>query len=81
MPTVIPWPEETPTGTVYRPGNSLAVAITKLIGKVVMQEFHLPLIEAMGFQVAFPNGTVIPFPRDAYRKKPQPEARHILDDA
>jgi hypothetical protein len=62
-PTVLLWPEETATGTVYRPGNTLAVAVTKLIGKIVIQDFHLPLIEACGFQIAFHNGQPLPYPK------------------
>lgn len=80
LPTVMLWPEETREGTVYHPGNKLAKAVADLLGVKVILPYKLPLIEALGFNVAMHNGQPIPFPKGAYQR-PQPEPRHVRDFA
>lgn len=78
--TVMLLPDETPAGTVYRPANTLAEALAKLMGKAIIRDDQLPLIEALGFQIAFPNGQPLPFPRGAYQR-PYAEPLHVRDEA
>ena len=77
--TVMLLPDETPAGTVYRPANTLAESLVNLMAKAVIRDDQLPLIEALGFQIAFPNGQPLPFPK-AYQI-PQPEPLHVRDEA
>jgi hypothetical protein len=78
--TVMLLPDETPAGTVYLPANRLAESLTKLMGKAVVQEHQLPLIEALGFQILFPNGQPLPFPK-AYQRSKFAEPLHVKDEA
>lgn len=69
------------SGFAYRPANAKAEAIAELLG-VAITDRHLPLIEASGLTVMFPNEEPIPFPPNAYRvNKWHVEPRHVKDDA
>lgn len=68
------------SGYSYQPANPKAVALHELLGRTISDR-DLVLIEELGFQVVFPNGEPLPFPKDAYKKKPYVAAKHIYDEA
>jgi hypothetical protein len=72
----------TPTGgeTTYEPANQNANRLRNLLGRAIADK-DLPLIEAMGFTISFPNGQPIAFPKDAYKFKSHPYPKHIRDEA
>jgi hypothetical protein len=53
-------PEEGIYGTIYHPANCKAVAIKALMQREI-RDTDLPLVEALGFKVLFPNGQPLPF--------------------
>ncbi len=78
MPVVMLIPETTKTGTIYHPANVLAEAVSKLLGRI-LEDQHLPLIESLGFNIIFPNGQPLPFPKGAYQQRANSGPRHIRD--
>ena len=81
LPTVMLWPEETPTGVVYLPGNRLAETLADLMGVHVIKPHKLPLIEKLGFQVAMHNGQPIKLPPGAYKPIREAKPQRVRDEA
>jgi hypothetical protein len=81
VPTLILCPEETPYGVAYRPVNDMAKALTRLMDRPVFRADEMDFIHDMGFRTVMQNGRPIPFPKNAYRRKPSAEPRHVLDEA
>lgn len=78
MTEVVLFPEHFASGTVYKPVNMQAIYLEKLMKREIRDE-DLHLIEEAGFIISFPNGQPIPFPKDAYKRKPFHRAKHIDD--
>ena len=83
FPTVVLWPDESPAGVVYLPGNKLAEVLCELMGVAAIKPHKLPVIEALGFRVVRHNGFELPRPSQltAYRRRPAADPRHVLDEA
>src|SRR4051794_30070497 len=62
IPTVMVWEEKKPYGTVYRPGNKLAIEFAMLIGKLTFTPEQITRIESLGFRVMLHNGQPVPIP-------------------
>lgn len=62
-PVIVLIPEETVYGTVYLPGNRLAVQIAGIVGARRIPEDRLPYIRGLGFEVSYANGQPIPHPK------------------
>ena len=78
MPVVVLVPEHTKDGTIYHAANEKAEAIKYLVGAII-QDHHLPKIEALGFSISFPNGQPIKFPKHAYKRYIMERPRHLDD--
>lgn len=61
-PVAVLIPEETVYGTVYLPGNLVAVQLAGIAATRRIPEDRLPYIRALGFEVVYTNGEPIPHP-------------------
>ena len=76
-------PEDTQFGRVLHPANAIAKRFADIAGVRSLPEDRIPFIRALGFEVAETNGQLIPIPhpRNGYGRRPEPEPRHVKDDA
>jgi hypothetical protein len=74
-------PEDTVYGQVFHPANRVAQELAALANVRTIPADRMQHIRNLGFEVAYPNGQAIPFPKDAYRRKPSNAPQHILDEA
>jgi hypothetical protein len=62
-PVAVLIPEQTIYGTVYLPGNLVAVQLAGIAGTRRIPEERLPYIRALGIEVVLSNGQPIPHPK------------------
>lgn len=76
-------PEQTRHGRIFRPANRNAKLFAAVAGVVHFPENRLQHIRALGFEVAETSGQPIPIPHPwkGYGCQPQPEPKHVLDEA